>query len=412
MLRLVIVDSTIISESDAKNLDTLEKVLTRLRSKGVKIALVSTNKMGMYKASRASFQFSFDYSLSGEEVYGKPQNSFKGGGDRITEICGEMGIPPHETLYIGDDQHDYASSLHSGCFFVAAAWKGLSGVFTAERAQRPEDVWSFASHYLLHPPRWNFSLDDPNRKFRLRTLASANTLASEVRFSGNPPYRLFNLKQLFKDKLPIKCGNRSAVLIMFWHTLASIVLENLSPQYSIFTVYPGSKPDRTNGVIQQVADIASKVLGSKFIGDLIVRAIPAPSSHELKTSGKDSFLTQTNSVILNKHYRSKIKGKTIVVFDDFHTSGKSLEWARNLFLAAGAKEVVMIAMGRFGGRSKPHTAYEPVSVSTVTPFDLKEYSESDFLSTDLHLSPSDEGRVVLQKSFEKNLVNKPFEEID
>ncbi|MFG3064842.1 hypothetical protein ACGFYM_40840 [Streptomyces sp. NPDC048231] len=43
-----------------------------------------------------------------------------------------------------------------------------------------------------------------------------------------------------------------------------------------------------------------------------------------------SIGAQARTVRINPKYRGKLKGKTVIVFDDFTTEGKSIEWARTL----------------------------------------------------------------------------------
>ena len=44
----------------------------------------------------------------------------------------------------------------------------------------------------------------------------------------------------------------------------------------------------------------------------------------------------------------KLKGRVVCVFDDYSTMGNSFEAARSLLLVVGVKQVVMVALGKFG----------------------------------------------------------------
>lgn len=400
MIDLIILDSTLISASRQDSLEELENLCHGLQARGIKLAVVSTNNMGMYKANRRNFKVNVNYTLSGEDVFHSQNNPFKGGGRRITDVCEYLGIAAHRTLYIGDDRHDYASALHAGCFFVLAGWLTRMSDFAAVYAERPKDVWRFISHYLLPEPRWAFQLDDDTRKFRFRSLLSANTLGNnETRLTGNPPYGEFNLIQLLKDQRPIFVGDYAAENVLFLHTISSLVLEGICPIHSIFTVYPSSTKMRQNKVVNSMVGLSSRLLGQNFLTDLILRGKDAPKSREQKLAGQDSFLTQANTVHLNPSHRQKIQGRDIVVFDDFHTSGKSLDWARNLLISGGAKSVILVTPGKFGGASKPHEAHDFKDRSRIRPYELTDYSTDDYTVRSLRLNVSRTHASTISSSF-------------
>ena len=41
------------------------------------------------------------------------------------------------------------------------------------------------------------------------------------------------------------------------------------------------------------------------------------------------------------------KDRTVLVFDDFTSTGRTLDWARNLLYAAGASRVVLLTVGKY-----------------------------------------------------------------
>ena len=387
-IKLLVIDSTVIANSTSSELSDLEDVCAKLVQEGVQLALVSTNNQGMRSATNKDAQISFSASLSGEEVLGRPYNKFKGGAVRIESVCNVLGIAPHTTLYLGDDNFDYTSALHAGALFIQARWVKHDPNVDCVCATQPSDVWRYASHYLIHAPRWTFSLDAPQHRFSLRALLSANTLSNTLFLPGNPPINRYTLIELLKDQNGAQCGQSSSAAILFLHAMTSAKLEGIIPPYSTIAVYPSSQPGHTNPVINEMSQLASHQFMGQFHRDLIIRAVQAPKSRANKLNGTDNYLTQTNTVHLNPGKSGAIEGKTVVVFDDFHTTGKSLDWARNLLTAAGARQVVAIALGKFGGSSKPHGFYLPTSASIITPYTLKTYTDADFSSVDQHLTQS------------------------
>lgn len=262
---------------------------------------------------------------------------------------------------------------------------------------------------MIHAPRWTYSLDAPRYRFALRALLNANTFSNTIYLPGNDPHNRYTLIELLKNQNGAHCGQTSSAAILFLHTMTSAKLEGLIPPYSTITVYPSSVPGHTNPIINEMSQLASRQFMSHFHQDLIVRGVEAPKSRNNKLRGTDSYLTQANTVHLNASRSTAIERKTVVVFDDFHTTGKSLDWARNLLTAAGASQVVAIALGKFGSGSTPHGLYLPTSSMTVTPYRIKTYTDADFNFAPLRLSQSPAGRPIIEGSFRELLHNRPYE---
>jgi len=121
-----------------------------------------------------------------------------------------------------------------------------------------------------------------------------------------------------------------------------------------------------------------------------------------------SFADQTNTVHVNPDYARTIrtKDKTILVFDDFTTTGRSLDWARNLLLAVGAGRVVLMTVGRYTGPW--HKCHTPRSAEMITPFSLKEYDPADFHTRSIHMREDSSVRQVIATSFEHLLQNRDY----
>ena len=54
------------------------------------------------------------------------------------------------------------------------------------------------------------------------------------------------------------------------------------------------------------------------------------------------------TLIVNPELVNKIEGEVVCIIDDYITNGYSAEAAKHLLLAAGAKEVIFLAFGKFG----------------------------------------------------------------
>ncbi|WP_091585294.1 phosphoribosyltransferase [Alteribacillus bidgolensis] len=54
-----------------------------------------------------------------------------------------------------------------------------------------------------------------------------------------------------------------------------------------------------------------------------------------------------DTIHLNPEYQGKLKGKKVVVLDDYTANGYSFECARNLLLNQGVKELIFVTIGTF-----------------------------------------------------------------
>jgi len=114
-----------------------------------------------------------------------------------------------------------------------------------------------------------------------------------------------------------------------------------------------------------------------------------------------SFTEQSNTVHVNSRHEAIISrgDKTVLVFDDFTTSGMTLEWARNLLYSAGANRVVLLTVGK----CPPWTCslFTPVEEGIVTPFEHKIYNDLfDFQRVSLSMNRDAAAPSLVRTSFE------------
>jgi hypothetical protein len=180
-------------------------------------------------------------------------------------------------------------------------------------------------------------------------------------------------------------------------------VDGLIERNSFLTVYPSSKPGMSNAVLREFVQPASSLFHAYFREDLLVRGVEAIDSSMERVQARDegrepaiSFLTQANTVHVNPRYETGLQGRDVIVFDDFTTTGMSQEWARNALYAAGARSVTSVAIGKY---PKPHTIFEPREGVVLQPFEVGDYSLSDFVATPMTIPRNIEAQRVLRDSF-------------
>jgi len=113
----------------------------------------------------------------------------------------------------------------------------------------------------------------------------------------------------------------------------------------------------------------------------LIRETEAPDTSLVRVRARSegripdvSIATQASTVRLGDKYRGKLGGKRVIVFDDFTTSGMSLEWARNLLLAAGASNVVTLTIGKYKTTHDRHI----LTSANIDPYAVNMLSPSDY----------------------------------
>ncbi|MCX4564555.1 hypothetical protein OHA02_51590 [Streptomyces phaeochromogenes] len=87
----------------------------------------------------------------------------------------------------------------------------------------------------------------------------------------------------------------------------------------------------------------------------------------------------------------------MIVFDDFTTEGKSLEWARTLLSEAGAARVIALTIGKYPSR---HTVYRLRPGVTIDPFTTNDVSLAHFQTTTGPGGAEEGPSVVLTRAME------------
>jgi hypothetical protein len=196
------------------------------------------------------------------------------------------------------------------------------------------------------------------------------------------------------------------------HALTSLYREGLIASNSPFAVYPSSAPGQLSPVLEEFVRPASRLFHGYFREDLLVRAAQAPDTSMARVKAWSTgqaanidFTTQANTVHVNEARRNLIAGRTVIVFDDFTTTGMSLEWARNLLYEAGATRVVLITIGKYG---QSHIAHLPVRNDIVKPFARKGYTLDMFKKVSIPMTHSLAAQQRTRRSFELWKNGKPY----
>ncbi len=87
-----------------------------------------------------------------------------------------------------------------------------------------------------------------------------------------------------------------------------------------------------------------KITGIHSYPDILIRTRATPSQGHLSTEERRKNVS--NAFTLNKKYKTRIKGKTLVLIDDVYTSGATVNECTKILKSGGAKAVHILTLAR------------------------------------------------------------------
>ncbi|MFF7545725.1 hypothetical protein ACFZCU_19165 [Streptomyces canus] len=362
--------------------DGMAEFLQWLDERDVSFVLLTSDPVDAEAALRAAGLPAPALHLSRDDIPGKPA---RGSGVWLQVVADSLKLRTNQIAIVGTSEWDWRTGINAGVVHFHARWasrvRDNKGMLTLG-ADEPADIGDLLEYFFLDEPRWAFSHDDDTRSFKIRSLLPPN-----VRFP-HAVGRTFELQDIFTRGRTITVGDQDARDILMLRLLSSAYLDGTLPHRSLFCVYPSSSPGR---VSQQLAGFLTKakvMVGSYYREDLLERVTQAPdtSLERVKRSrGQASTMdisigVQARTVRVNPKYKGKLKGKTVIVFDDFTTEGKSIEWARTLLTSAKAAQVIALTIGKYG--ASRHTAYQLRPGTTIDPYKVSYHlAATSFLTT-------------------------------
>jgi hypothetical protein len=171
---------------------------------------------------------------------------------------------------------------------------------------------------------------------------------------------------------------------------------------SCILLYPSHLPGKVNEALKEHLPRIAYQLGSYCVKDTLIRWKPTLNKSFARMEGKYhkiSFETEFNSLCLD--IKRKINENTLIVVDDFTTSGLSFESARNILEKTEAERIVLCAIGKY---TRPIANYNLYSVQ-------KDFNA--FLKTDKITAKDVQVRkkAVLMNSTAQSLIHEYFQRL-
>ncbi|WP_331731339.1 hypothetical protein [Streptomyces sp. NBC_00073] len=379
-VRAVAIDHKAVLRSPGRAHDGIADFLQWLDEHNISFVLLTTDSLDAEATLKAAGLPAPALHLCRDDIPGRPA---RGSGAWLLTVADRLKLRTNQIALVGTSEWDWRTGINAGVVHVHARWashvRDNKGMLTLS-ADEPADAGELLEHFLLDEPRWAFSHDDTARSLKIRSLLPPN-----VRFP-QAPGRTFELQDVFTRGRTITVGTQDARDILMLRLLSSAYLDGTLPHRSLFCVYPSSSPGQVSQQLAGFLTNAKVLVGSYYREDLLERVTRAPdtSLERVKrnrgqaTTADISIAAQARTVRINPKYRGKIKGKTVVIFDDFTTEGTSIEWARTLLASAEVAQVIALTIGKYGSR---HTSYQLRPGTAINPFTVNDVTVADFVNT-------------------------------
>ena len=359
---IAIADSTVkaIKESDYKN---LLKQFGNLISEGNKIAILNGEKSEYEEKYSDSFEF-------------PSEKEFLDNIDGIEEPI----------VFISGRDDIFELSRHRKALFVCPMWLENIGE-NAEKYGVKVSTPKQAYQIIKHSNNNNFwhtrkELNDGTMVFTL--------LDAKFRYfstSANEGKMIDNFKKTIY-------GDEKTT---FFDVLKYAMISALSNNHEYFddvdiwTVFPSSSLELDENLMEfkKAIEVITETEAESYIekedfkDNLILRHTEKEKAHEVPLSVRTSngSLVNLQTICLNPDFKGKVEGKTVCVIDDFLNHGYSFEAARNILKAAGAKQIILLALGFY----QNDYAYQEFEIKG-DPF-IPEFEIGEVKNTETILNP-------------------------
>ena len=267
---------------------------------------------------------------------------YRGNGEFIKQNAERLQRSPHEMLVLAGNDHDIALAKNGGAVLIGAGWSDDPAVArTGLRVKKARDFDEIARLLDEWPGSWFWQAEVS--QMRVRALADLSTYykpAEQEKFGED-------VTDLVKEGGP-RLTALTALLCR------SYLSEDSTEKNLAYALYPSSSSnnddtDTLSQTLHAFRTVTSQVRFAKRDEPILVRHRPAPKRSSGGTDRGDPT-DELNSLHVNTEYRGKLRGRVVVLLDDCTTHGLSFSVARTLLLAAGAEEVLAIALGKLGNR--------------------------------------------------------------
>jgi hypoxanthine phosphoribosyltransferase len=333
-LMLISVDGTFVHNKQIRHdiAEQLSRLVIDLAKVGVKTALWSNQKWTINQAKPIDVWFTercgVEVAIHGMAHDGSPARRMA---KSAKPILDKYNVQSYETILVGGKEEDKIAGVNNQLLLLRPDWYeqqmdyGFPVNSVSELAR-----FCFVFALRQHPIFWQIHEENLD----ISAAGPFSTMKANYAVFGGDA-RAF-----------AKHGNGHPDF-WFYFTVSSLYFSGLLDGVHYICSYPGHSPDSDpdkHGVASVLTRLG-RCFHKSYYHDLIIRHTLAVRSHSMKAYER-TLKAQLNTIQLRrKPHRNlgdqpnksnlSIKGKTVLVVDDFVTSGRSSEAARLLIEAAG-----------------------------------------------------------------------------
>ena len=276
----------------------------------------------------------------------------------LIEANKKLPLEPSDVVVLGTTNVDLQMAANSQTLLLRTEWTGAVEANIGKYGiplSDPREIPLVLS-ILDDKEPWFFSGNAAG--YEVYALTDASTLRE-----ANAT--MIQLAETLKSCL--KAGAQDLKTGFYLHLLSSLYVTRDFAAADRWSYYPSSSSANDGEEIMHgFCDQARCMFKKRELGPLFIRHQASAKRHQTGGDRTDPT-SQLESVHLSPRYRGRLRGKTIVVLDDYLTYGVSFGVAAALLKAAGAERVICVAMGKFGGTARSYD----ISIS-ASPFEPLE----------------------------------------
>ncbi len=309
--------------------------------------------------------YKFPWFIADRPGSGVPKKPSK---DASRHVLNKMGWSDREVLYVGNDDADMMTAANGGLLFLSSQWyaKQKYGI----TFDTPKDIARFIDVFCIRDYLWHYELVGQEAEFY--SLGTYGFLEDK--------YKL--ISQDAKEAAKFGRGHPD-----FWirYLLSTVYFSGLSFNY--IATFPSSQKGITPSIMPETVHAFANCFHKKYLPDLIFRHSASLKSTSTRNSGGDvDHFNQLNTINLEKlpmfkqgkRYKASplTSGKTVLVIDDFCTSGYAQEAARLFIKQTGARAIGLSLLKTI---SKGYREITSITPSQFDPYTAAKFSDLKFI---------------------------------
>ncbi len=261
--------------------------------------------------------------------------------DAARNKISELGRIPEKTLIVSCINADLFMSINSKILSIVAGWSSSLDSKAQQyglRFNNPEILPKIMDILNVSNP-WYYKYEGDN--FEIYSLTNAG--------NKNNIQEMEPVIRMLRNHL--KSGDNRFEKVFQLLFLSSLISTPVVQNVDYWAYFPASTPKKPEEeIIAQYADLARHAFGNrkKHPYPILIRHTATQARHSGFVGNRTDPNSQISTLKVHEYYKTKIRGTTVAIVDDFTTYGTSFGVAETLLKQAGARKVLCFSIGKFG----------------------------------------------------------------